>query len=412
MSKLNNRLIERSKIQPKTKFIADGEGLYLRLEPSGTKTFCLRYTVAGSRKLKVLGTFPDMDIAAARKQASEMRELLEVHDSLPSASKEVDALTSPITVAQLATEWEMRYCRQRYKRPDKELHYLKSDIVPVIGQELVQNVTGRHVSLVIGKIVDRGARTKANRTLCVLKSLFGYAVEHGYIDATPVAMTKKGAGGAEKARSRVLNPKEIETLWHALDSRRRRMNWRTKALLKLILLTAQRPGECCGMRWEDVDLANGIWFLPAELTKSDRDHVVHLSHMAVSILKMAEKETGGSVYVFNSVVKGRDVATTVDALTRAVARMLANGEFGAMKRFTPHDLRRTASTGMANAGVYPHITEKILNHRMKGVLAVYNHGEYLPERKAAMELWGRLIEGWVGNLVGQVSEVGQMQLLL
>lgn len=70
-----------------------------------------------------------------------------------------------------------------------------------------------------------------------------------------------------------------------------------------------------------------------------------------------------------------------------------------MKHWTPHDLRGTASIQMANAGVYPHITEKILNHRMKGGLAVYDHGEYLPERKAAMELCWRLIEDWVGNRV-------------
>lgn len=73
------------------------------------------------------------------------------------------------------------------------------------------------------------------------------------------------------------------------------------------------------------------------------------------------------------------------------------GKFGAMPQWTPHDLRRTASTQMANHGVYPHITEKILNHTMKGVLAVYNLGEYLPERKSALELWSDLIEEWVSE---------------
>ncbi|WP_240074268.1 tyrosine-type recombinase/integrase [Cupriavidus taiwanensis] len=285
------------------------------------------------------------------------------------------------------------------------------DVLSVIGNLQVAEVTARHISQVIDKVVDRGAMVKANRVLSVMRTMFTYAQEHGFIQGNPVVMSRKGAGGREKARRRVLSPAEIKTVWRVLDTRQGWMNWQTKCALKMVLITAQRPGECAGMQWEHVDMEKGIWTLPADFVKADRDHLVHLSQHALAILRYAQQRTGDKRHVFSSVRHDSDHVTP-EALTRAVAEMLKAGEFGAMKHWTPHDLRRTASTGMANAGIYPHITEKILNHRMKGVLAVYNHGEYLPERRAAMELWGRLLEGWVGNLLEEGGGQAQLPPLL
>lgn len=396
MSKLTNRAIERAEILPKTQLLADGDGLYLRIEPNGTKTFCFRYTYAGRRKLMALEPYPVMDVAGAREKVIELKKLLASDkDPLALAEEKRQELKQTVTVQALSEEWMTRFIKQRYSRPEKEQHFLESDVLPVIGKALVTEITPRHVAHVIGKILDRKAPTKANRVLSVMRSLFSYAVQHGYLATSPVMMTKKGAGGAERPRSRVLSAEEIKLLWLLLDARKNRKNWRAKIALKLVLATAQRPGEVCGMEWSHVDLKAGIWSLPAEITKSRRSHIVHLSDLAVSLLEDAHTLTGGQRYVFRGYGSDGAQALTVSALTQYVARAHKAGKLGKMARWTPHDLRRTASTQMANHGVYPHVTEKILNHSMKGVLAVYNLGEYLPERKAALEMWGGLIERWV-----------------
>lgn len=394
MTKLNNRIIERAKPSINDKYIADGDGLFLRVTPNGTKTFCFRYTVADKRRLLSLGPYPVLSLADARARADETRKLIfDGKDPLEAANQAKQPASSSETVAELIKEWTERYARKTYKRLDTQLRMVEKDILPVIGAVQAKDVSKRHISQVINKVVDRGARVKANRVLSLMKTIFGYAVDHGWLEAMPVTMTRKSAGGREKPKKRVLSPEEIKTFWSTVRDRAGFMSWRTRQILHLILLTAQRPGEVAGMEWDHVDLDAQIWCLPAEIVKSDRDHVVHLSEEAVQILRFAREQSKGRRYVFPSKrAKGKPTGT--QTLSMALLRMFSEGEFGKMKPFTPHDLRRTAATRMADLSVHAHIIEKILNHRMKGVMAVYNYAEYLPERQGALVSWGKRVQSY------------------
>ncbi|RKR45967.1 site-specific integrase [Paraburkholderia sp. BL17N1] len=397
MSKLNNRLIERAKPSPRDKYIADGDGLFLRVMPNGTKTFCFRYTWGTKRRLLALGPFPILSVAEAREQANEVRRQIFLGvDPIEQAQITKPAEPDSPTVRTLIANWTERYAKPNYKRLDTQLRMVEKDILPVIGSMLVKDITKKHVSQVINRVVDRGARVKANRVLSLMKTIFDYAAQQGEIDESPVTMTRKGAGGREKPKNRVLGTDEIKVFWTAINIHSGFMSWRTKRILHLILLTAQRPGEVAGMMWGHVDLEKRIWQLPAELVKSERNHVVHLSEQAVEILEFAQGRSTGSRYVFPS-ARRKGKPTGTQTLSMALLRMFEDGEFGAMKPFTPHDLRRTAATRMADISVHAHIVEKILNHKMKGVMAVYNYAEYLEERKQALIAWG--------NCVGRYSDV-------
>ncbi len=398
MSRLNNRLIERAR-PTKNKgdtFLSDGDGLVLRVSRTGTKTFCFRYSWGDKRRLMTLGPYPLILLPAARELAAAARQkLFEGIDPMDGLTGHLAPAPDQavVTVRTMVSDWIEQYAKPTYKRLRTQLQMVDKDILPVIGDRPVSGITPTDTAAVITKVVARGARVKANRVLSLMKTIFGWAKERGYIAEMPVLMTRRSAGGREKGKSRQLTLEEIRTAWEALENHTGMMSWRTKRALQLIILTAQRPGEVAGMQWDHVDLQRRVWVLPAEVVKSDRDHIVHLSDPVIAILNDAWKISAGERYVMPGNKGKRNVErpTGTQTLSKALLDMFAAGEFKGIRKFTPHDLRRTAASRMGDMGIHAHIIEKILNHRMKGVLAIYNHADYLAERKAALEAWGRKV---------------------
>jgi integrase len=225
-----------------------------------------------------------------------------------------------------------------------------------MGTRDIATITRRDISGVVQKIIDRGSPVAANRTLADLNHLFQFAWERGYVEVNPCSgFSRKSAGGREKPRDRALDWDEIESLFGTeYDSPV------TRVALYICLLTGQRASEVLWImtqppaRW--VELPD---------TKSGRPHKVYLSVQVRAALKL---------------LNGLPPPRSHRVLSHALRRVGAS--------FTPHDLRRTMATRLADLGIAPHVTEKMLNHQMEGVMAVYNHAEYLPERKAAWRLWG------------------------
>ncbi len=161
------------------------------------------------------------------------------------------------------------------------------------------------------------------------------------------------------------------------------------------------------MAWSEVDLDAGIWRLPRERAKNDRAHEVPLSQAALGILT-ATPGINGSQFIFTTTGE-RPASGFSKAKKRLDARMTELAQEmikdGAVEKaasrvatWTLHDLRRTAATGMARLNTAPHVVDRILNHvsgTIHGVAAVYNRHAYLDERKAALEAWGRYVEGLV-----------------
>ncbi len=200
-----------------------------------------------------------------------------------------------------------------------------------------------------------------------------------------------------------------------------------RGLLQLLTLTGCRTGEALGAKWEHVDLRAGLWTVPPgdaeRRAKSEREHVIHLSEQTKAVfaalprysLTDAEGALRPAPWVFAS---PRDPAQPIDekAAARVIRRAFDTdkrkpskawqpvkkgrgkrsklpeaGPLAGIAEFSPHDLRRTFRSRLADLGVAPHVAEKCLNHELGGVLAVYDRGEYLPERKAAFALWGRKV---------------------
>ena len=361
----------------------------MKIAANGTKSFVFRYTYGARRRLMTLGTYPELELANARQRHLEARKTLAAGaDPLQINQAVQQALKAALTVEQLGEEWLTRVIEKQFKRPEDVRRLLTVNVYPRIGKFLAKDITGREAALVINKIVDRGFKPQANRVLRILKNLFVYAVEQSHITVSPVTMTIKGAGGTEVPRDRNLSFEETKAVLKEFETTTARISWQVRNAVKLLILTAQRPGEICGMEWRHINLDAGIWTLPKEITKSERAHVVHLSKQVTAILREIQPVTGAGRYVLTS-KKGHIETRT---FSQAVRKRIAASTLRDMEPFTPHDLRRTAASRMADIKIMPHVTEKILNHIMEGAMGIYNKAEYLPERKAALESWGDRVE--------------------
>ena len=176
-------------------------------------------------------------------------------------------------------------------------------------------------------------------------------------------------------------------------------------VFRLLLLTAQREIEVAGMRWSEFDNADDpkIWTIPGERSKNGKPHMVHLGALALEIIKAVPKIKGQDDLLFsgNGKTPVSGFSSAKARLDRHMLKLMQEGcEDARLAPWVLHDLRRTATTGMAGLGIAPHVADRVLNHQagtIRGVAAVYNRFEYLTERKAALESWGRYIEGLIGR---------------
>lgn len=395
MSKLTDRRIKTARPRAKDDFLSDGLGLYLRVCVNGTKTFVYRYTYAGKRRWVTLGAYPELALADARAMRLEQSKIL----ASGKDPGQIKALATAAKANAMRVEELGERFRQHgmpgYQNPDDAYDRLKRDPIKELKGVLVMDVTPQHITAVFKKMVDRGAKVAANRTLALTKQMFQYAVdvEHA-IDTNPVTLRPKAVGGREKSKTTNLLFDQVKEVLAVLNDPAHGLSAETVTGLKLILATAKRPNEVVTAEWSHIDLDRGTWLNPSHLTKEKHgDHLVFLSRYAIANLKTLRQAHPTNKYVLPSPqLKPDDDEThlTRHTLSRAVLR-LHNQKILKFK-FTPHDLRRTFATRAAELKIAPHVVEKCLDHVMTGMMAVYNHAPYLDDRKRAMEAWGKKLQ--------------------
>jgi integrase len=235
--------------------------------------------------------------------------------------------------------------------------------------------------------------------LTVVRRVCIWAVAHDILETDPTTGVLKPLK-IKPSRDRVLDDAEIVSFWTGCDQ----LGWPFGPLFKLLLLTAQRRSEVAGMRWSELDLEGKLWHIPGERIKNSKAHDVHLSDFALEIihgLVELKPAAGKPDFVFSFT---GDAAVSGFVYTKRTLDNLI-GVHG----WRLHDLRRTATTGMARLGIPPHVADRVLNHTtgtIHGVAAVYNRFQYLDERKAALDAWARFVEALVRPETAQTNVVG------
>jgi integrase len=268
----------------------------------------------------------------------------------------------------------------------------------------VASITKPDIHHVLDAIMDRGSSVIANRTLAHLKTMFNWAKSRGIITQSPADNIEKP--GEETARERAPDDSELAEIWQAAA----KLEWPFEPAVKLLMLTGQRREEVGQMRWTELKLSEGVWTLPATRTKNGQPHDIHLSPLAIKIIRTVKFiedcdlvfTTNGETTISGWSKAKRRLDEEIAAARRAQAR--ARGEDAdkvrPMSDWRIHDLRRSVATGLSNLGVAPIVADRILNHvpkKHKGqVMFVYNRAEYTKERREALELWARHLQQITG----------------
>lgn len=355
-------------------------GFGLRVTDSGGKSFFLR-TRSGSEQLRLSWPYPAVSLEAARAAAkttlSDLAQGIDPKAKKAEAEREA-ARAKANTLDEVCALFVERYAKPKNRSWKETERALKTNVISRWSGRPIGEIKKRDIIELLDAIVDRGSPTMANRMLALVRKLFGWCAERGIIEHSPVAGIK--APSRETTRDRVLSDDELTAVWKAAAA----MGWPFGPFVHLLILTAQRRDEVASMAWEEIDFNRALWTIPKERAKNGLAHEVPLCPVAIAVLEAVPRT--------NSLVFSTTGETAVSGYSKAKTRLDARS---GVADWTFHDLRRTATTGMAQLGVPPHIADKILNHKsgaIQGVAAVYNRHGYLEERRHALEAWAAHVE--------------------
>lgn len=389
---------------------SDGDGLTFTFSAAGVAAWVLRYRHGGKRREVSMGRYPDIGLAEARTRASELRAKVQGGDdvaTLKQAEKVKAATASANTVEALAYAWLERVIAPRVENPGRVRRQLERYVLPVIGSLSAEDVTPMHVDQVLRSTVEAGAPTVANDVMRHMKRLFAYGRKRHMLSSNPAAdFDSSDAGGSEKPRDRALSLEEVGTLFAAMEATET-LGRDNELAIKLLLLLGVRKMELLAAQWSEFDLDAGTWALPAERrsgrAKTKTPITIPLPPLAVSWLEELEVRAGRSEYVFPARRLGtrRLGHISPDTVNLSLQRV----EHG-LEPFTLHDLRRTVRTQLAALGVPFHVAERVLNHKLKGIEAVYNRYDYIEERREALDQWARVLDSLEsGNQVVPIMRI-------
>jgi integrase len=290
---------------------------------------------------------------------------------------------------------------------------IEKDILPEWTGRKVSSITRRDAVLILDEIRER-APIGANRVHSVLVRMLNFAAERGIIEFSPLGSMRRGR---ESARARVLTDDEIKALWKALDLDNADVDIYqvSKLAIKAILLSGQRPGEVSSMSWDHIH--GDTWIIPADQRKNREENRVPILPMLAEVIERAKPFGSGSGYVFPSPrsslygfkrpqkAKPKEDDAPVSRLGLSNAIRRHSKDMGIEERFTPHDLRRTARTRLAELGVSDIVAERVLGHKLQGVLGIYNRHSYDVEKRQALGLWERRLSEILGQTEKQSNVI-------
>ncbi|WP_028995198.1 tyrosine-type recombinase/integrase [Azonexus hydrophilus] len=375
----------------------DGDGLTFTLSAKGTAAWTLRYSFGGKQKELTLGRYPDLGLSKAREIAAEKRTLARLGtDVAKEKQAQKEAAKRAAELAKLAPElakvgtvkalYEDFYDRQikdRRQHPEQVAGVFALHILPKLGHKQVADVKPADIDAMLRPLSDRGVFRTAAKALQLTKALFNYAMKRHIVESNPAApFNWTDVGGEVGPRSRVLSKAELVKFFKAMQDT---PNFppHSAAALKLLLALAVRKMELLTATWDQFDLGAGEWHLPADQTKTDAAIRIPLSPWVIEILNDQQtRQHKNNPYVFpvQRLAPGKTTRYMGETTLNHALYMLQSD----LDPFTVHDLRRTARTHLAALGVAPHIAELCLNHKVKGIEAVYNVHDHFEERRAAL----------------------------
>ena len=350
-------------------------GFGLRIFPSGKRSYVVRYrTGSGRSRLHTIGAADRWTLDAARKKAKKI--LVDVDEGGdPQADRQRERQS--VTVADFFDVFLDRHVKHHKSR--KETTRRLDVVARKVGKLALADLTTADLASIHTAIGKRG-KVEANRTLTAVVTALNRAIEWGYLDGPNVAAKVKRF--PEHSRERFLTKNELPRVLTAIEDHVEHPY--VKAALLLIILTGLRKTECLGLEWEHVDLDNRLLRVPK--TKTGKGRTVPLSNSALRLLDGLPREAE-SPYVLPGRRAGSHLSRALVERTWREVRKLAGVE-----DVTIHDLRRTAGSHLAMAGVGLPIVGQILGHSSLTATSIY--ARLQPDAgRQAIEEYGDMLDG-------------------
>lgn len=390
---LTDTKIRNLKPQDKLYKINDRDGLYVAVTPAGSISFRYNYSINGRQETITFGRYGVITLAEARERLGEAKKMIAAGKS-PAKEKAREKARSrgSETFGEWAEAWLRGYQMAESTRDMRRSVY-ERDLAPRFASSKLHEITHEDLRSVADAIVARGAPATAIHARDVVQLVFRWAIERGEKVENPAELVRPSSIATFKPRERALSPEEIGLMYAYLDKVSSGPQFKVAA--KLLLLTMVRKSELVEARWPEISFTDAVWTIPAERMKGRKPHLVFLSRQALDFFVALKTFAGGSDYVLPSRYDP-DTSMSAATLNRTLALVYerAQEEGRALGKFGPHDLRRTASTLLHEAGYNTDWIEKCLAHEQRGVRAVYNKAEYREQRSAMLQDWADMIDEW------------------
>ena len=375
--------------------VADRDGMYVTVTRSGGISFRYNYRLNGRQETVTLGRYGvgGMTLREAREALAVARKAVsEGH----SPARQKQQLSQYRKAQEPFSVWAERWL-EKYKMADSTRAMRRwtyeRDLKGAFGSLLLSEISPRLLRDLCDKIVDRQAPAVAVHAREIVMMVFRYAESRGERHPNPADQVPPSSIATFEPRDRTLTPAEIRIFYKYLDHTPCAAHLRLAC--KMLLLTMVRKSELTEATWAEFDFEKALWTIPGARMKRRNPHNVYLSRQAMDILIAFKTCAGGSRYVLPSRYdpdKPMNGATLNVVLTSVVQRAVNDG--CVLDSFSPHDLRRTASTLLHEAGFNTDWIEKCLAHEQKGVRAVYNKAEYAEQRRTMLQEWSDMIDAW------------------
>lgn len=411
--RLTDTRCKNTKAGPKEQKLTDGGGLYLLITSTGSRLWRYRYELGGKENTYALGEYcqapsGETEESKTRRLSANRFTLVEARAKLLEAKQLVKAGIHPVadrnekkklaartratTFEGVAREWLERV-GSKWKRPTyrQRERLLECDIFPEIGMYPIAELKRLDLNEVILKIESR-APQMAVLARQIFQQIFDHAESTGAVSES-IALRLMKVERPKVEHARQLTADQIGPFLKACEGYAGQFE--TREAMKLAWLTLARTMEVLGAMWSEIDLDQGIWRIPAERMKMDRDHIIPLSKQAKELLTALKGVTGKHAYLFPN-RSDKERPASCGLLWKMV------DSIGWRDRFSPHGLRGTASTIMNESGRWsPDVIERLLAHAEENkVRASYNAAEYLKQRAGALQWWADFLDAKRENKKG------------
>jgi integrase len=375
--------------EPKT--LTHRDSLSVRISKKGTITWQYRYRYNAKPVILTVGRYPGLSISDAQDLVPKFQQWIkEKKDPRVELDNEQTKTSECPSISDVAKLWlekrvpEMREMTQKNYTNNVEKWILNKLNMPADDMRLTDWVE------YFDKIRVEGSPKTAGTILVRLKTIVGWAYKRGAIsESNPVLKLKVAdIGKAPTPGTRVLQLNEIAKLWIQIESSK--ATPATKICLQLIFLTGARQSEVRTAEWKDFNFSSMIWTVPAEKSKTGQPINRPISTKAKELIDVLAMVYGRSGFLIPGAKQSKSMTT--HSINRFCARMHAHlYEKWNIPKFTPHDSRRSISTLLSEAGIAPHVTEKMLGHVLRGVMGIYNKHDWIKDQLVGYDLYWDLI---------------------